>query len=353
MTHDLLSTQTFDVTPSGVVDETMRFSYDAIIDKKRRKPPSGVTQSEDKLLDQSGRRKLTSGTRDIRRNFAIAAWAIRKHLDFVSQFEFHSRTEDDGFNRDLEWLVRNVWARPNNCDAAGRHTFPKMIRLAEACRTVDGDMGMLKLSSGHLQGIEGDRWRNPNGRPSFEQDGGTRWIHGVKVNKAGRALAYGLHNRINGGTAFRFDRTIPGSRVCMHGFYDRFDQIRGVSPIAAAINPLRDVYEGFDYALAKAKVSQLFALAIYSQVDEPTGELTTGIDSDGDGEEDRYEVDLGGGPIKLELDPGDRAEFLESNQPSSEFQAFSEVIIGVALKALDIPFNFYRENFTNFCGSRS
>ena len=64
---------------------------------------------------------------------------------------------------------------------------------------------------------------------------------------------------------------------------------------------------------------------------ETTGELTIPADSDGDGEDDRYSVEFGRGPIKLEMEPGDRAEFLESNQPSSEFQAFSELIIGVAL----------------------
>jgi hypothetical protein len=32
----------------------------------------------------------------------IAAWAIRKHLDFVSTFSFHARTDDDDLNMLLE-----------------------------------------------------------------------------------------------------------------------------------------------------------------------------------------------------------------------------------------------------------
>ena len=51
-------------------------------------------------------------------------------------------------------------------------------------------------------------------------------------------------------------------------------------------------------------------------------------------------------------DPGDRAEFLESKSPSTEFQAFSQVMVSVALKALDIPYSFYAENFTNYSGAR-
>ena len=53
------------------------------------------------------------------------------------------------------------------------------------------------------------------------------------------------------------------------------------------------------------------------------------------------------------MEPGDRAEFLESRQPSSEFQDFTQLVVQVALKALDIPFSFYDEAHTNFFGSRA
>ena len=57
-----------------------------------------------------------------------------------------------------------------------------------------------------------------------------------------------------------------------HGFFDRFDQLRGISPLAPAVNTLRDCYEGYDYALAKMKVAQLFALAFYRQQADFEGE---------------------------------------------------------------------------------
>ena len=147
-----------------------------------------------------------------------------------------------------------------------------------------------------------------------------------------------------------------------YGFFERFagDQVRGISPLVSALNPLRDVYENFEYALMKAKVSQLFAMAFYRDGDESpayTSEDPHGAvgDDDGDGEAEPqgYRVDFGSGPQLLDLDPGDRAEFLESKQPSSEFQQFTELVIQVALKALDIPFSFYDESHTNFFGSRA
>ena len=50
-----------------------------------------------------------------------------------------------------------------------------------------------------------------------------------------------------------------------------------------------DVYEGMDYALAKMKVSQLFALAFFRDAEESMGDVTggdSGADLDEDGEDD-------------------------------------------------------------------
>lgn len=309
-----------------------RFGYDATVSGKRRVAPSGVLKSEDNELLESSRRSLTSASRDIVRNFAIAAWAVRKHLDFVSSFNFRSKTGDKALDRRIEELMA-WWARPANFDIAGRHPLARFIRIAEARRTLDGDVFLMKLASGHVQAIEGDRIRN-GFMPNANAGDTSKLIHGVKVNQAGRALAYALHNR--NFNSFVFDRMISASRVIQHGYFERFDQVRGISPIASAINTLRDTYEGIDYALAKAKVSQLFALALYR-----------------DGSQGMSGVDFTAGPQLLDMSPEDKAEFLESRTPSGEFQAFMQVTIGIALKALDIPYSFYDEAHTNFFGSRA
>jgi len=137
---------------------------------------------------------------------------------------------------------------------------------------------------------------------------------------------------------------IAARNVIHHGFFDRFDQVRGISPLAPAVNVFRDVYEAADYALAKAKVSQMFGLVFYRDALDSAGTL--------DSTSDPYEVDFGRGPVALDLEPGDKAEFLESKTPSSEFQSFAQLMISIALKSLDIPYSFFDESFTNFYGSR-
>lgn len=330
-------------------------TYDAVHAKNKRSAPTGILRSEDAELTDLDRKKLVSASRTLHRNFSLAAWMIRRHLDYVSTFTFQAKTGNDELDDSLERLVR-WWSFPANCDVTGRFSLAKIVRLAEMRRVVDGDMGLLKLSDGRLQPIEGDRIRTAiGGLP--EGWNVADFLHGVYTNKAGRPLNYCIckrgDTRAVGGypSQFTFERIVSARNLYHFGYFDRFDQVRGISPLACAVNTLRDTYEGFDYALAKMKVSQLFGLVFYREAAEevlPIVEDETEVEDGGN----RYKANPAKGPMVLDLDPGDRAEFLESKTPSTEFQAFSETMIGVALKSLDIPYSFYSENFTNYSGAR-
>lgn len=305
------------------------------------------------VLNDGGRKKLIATSQDVQRNFAIAAWAVRKHLDFVSSFSFQARTHTD-FDDELEAYMA-WWSDRQNCDVRRRHPFRRMIRLAEARKIVDGDFFFLKLAGdsvrGALQAIEADRVATPqSGPPGFKVD---EWTNGIKTYAGGATKEYAINKRDEYGN-LQFERIVPAASVFSHGCYDRFDQIRGVSPIAAALNTFQDCYEGFDYALAKLKVSQLFGLVFYRDAEAAFQNTVATMDSDGDGIADSgYEVDFGAGPVQLDLNPGDKAEFLESRSPATETVEFLRLMVHVSLKALDIPFSFFDESFTNFFGSRA
>ena len=326
--------------------------YDAVAAKNRRQAPTGILRSEDGENNPADRRKLLSAGRDVNRNFALAAWMIRRHLDYVSTFNFQAKTGNPDLDDSLERLMR-WWSNPYNCDVTSRFSLSKMIRLLEMRRVIDGDIFVIKLRDGTLQVIEGDRVRTPEGGGLPENLNQSQLTHGVRVDDNGMPLSYCVCSRSKAtdqgtiGGNFKFERMVSARNMYHFAYLDRFDQVRGVSPIAPAFNTLRDVYEGFDYALAKLKVSQLFGLVFYRDKDDAIGEVSTSGE-DGSG----YEVDLGRGPVQLDLDAGDRAEFLESKNPSTEFQSFTQSMIGVALKSLDIPYSFYAENFTNYSGAR-
>lgn len=339
-----------------------KFQYDAIVNKGRRQQPTGILQSEDSELRQEQRRLLISNARDVNRNFVIAGWMIRKDQDYVSTFDFQSKIGDKAKDKSVEEFVRK-WSKAQNCDVAGRHCFGQMIRMARGRVLCDGDVGIIKLRDGRLQACESDRIRTPD---ATTVSPGTDVLkefadvtHGVRTNKAGKALAYAVHNRGRSSdyapgnyTSFQFDRWIGAQNFYLYGNYDRFDQIRGISPMAASLNNLRDIYEGFEYALAKMKVTQLFGMVMTRSDTGSIAPTEVIDDSSGDPTQYKYKVDFGRGPAYLELDPGEDAKFLESGSPSTQFKEFSEVVIGVCLKALDIPQSFFSEDFTNYSGAR-
>jgi capsid protein len=311
--------------------------YIAAEPNQQRRDPGTRIQSSDALLDSQKRRRVIEGARELNRNFSVAAWAIRKHLDYVSTFTFQANTDDPVFNERLEALM-NWYNRPINCDIAGRHSLRRMVRLAEMRRVLDGDVFLVKLRDGRLQAIEGDRVRSPDNRvdPMYN------WVHGIKVGAGGSMNRVAVWSRSLDGQ-YAFERDISAGNVIQLAYFDSFDQVRGVSPLTSAIASFQDSLEVTDYARAKAKITQLFALAITREMADDDAELYG----------DEYKVDLGRGPVKLELDPGDKAEFLESRHPSTEFQAFLTLSLQAALKSLDIPWSFYDEAYTNFFGSRA
>lgn len=345
---------------SAVINRLMpsKFGYDALEPRGRRKAIAASIHREDYHTRGSKHRGLQANASDLARNLSLASWMVRRHLDYVSQFEFHGRSDDESLNEQIERLMSED-ARPSQADVAGRFGREKLFRLAEMRRVLDGDTVLIKLRDGRMQGIQADLIKDPETARRADQT--ENWINGVRVNDFGRPLAYAIHKR-TGYTGTSFVRSVNAPNLIHYGFFDRYaaDQVRGVSPLVSALNPLRDVYENFNYALAKAKVSQLFALAFYRDASDSAGyvqeDATRGRDDvDGDHVEEAqgYQVDFGSGPVQLDLEPGDRAEFLESKQPSSEFQSFTTMVIQVALKALDIPFSFYDESHTNFFGSRA
>lgn len=323
-----------------------KFGYDSAEDKSHRRRVSTVIQSEDNELPSAKRQKLIGQTHDIRRNFEVAAWAVRRHLDFVSTFRFRSTTAVPEWNRECERFVRDSWSTASGFDVAGRHSLRKAIRIGEALRAVAGDCGFLKVNDGRSQLVEGDRIRNPL---QFGRTDGGRWCHGVKLNDAGAALAYAVHKR--NGTGYVFERTVPSSRLYLHAHLDRYDQVRGISPLASAVNRLRDTYENIDYALAKSKVVNLFGLALYRKEEvEDDEDYEDEDDADPD---DEFKLEVGKGPFTLNLKKDERAEFLQANHPAAGFTDFTSVCISIALKALDIPYCFFDESHGNYSANKS
>ena len=351
----------FATTPSTnqslVIGSDSRAGYDAIKDRDRRRPPKKRVQLQDAMLLGRNREKAAATTQDLQRNFVVAAWAIRKHLDYVSTMTFAAKTDNDELDDQLEAWVAN-WSLRNNCDVTRRHSLRRIIRMAEARRTVDGDVAALKIGGngvdrGKLQMLEGYRIADPPDDKVKDLD---NWVNGVQLSNKGSASRYAVYKRdIKGKDTF--ERFVPSPNICFLAYYERFDQVRGVSPLMSGLNSFQDVYEATDLSLAKMKVAQLFGLVLYRDAAESSDQYGGPIateDANEDGVEDSgYEFDFGEGPQFMDLEPGDRAEFLEGSAATQESVDFMKFVLSIALKSLDLPDSFLNESETNFFGSRA
>jgi len=319
--------------------------YNATITKNGRMRPRTSIMSEDEVLNSANRKKLVATTRDQTRNIALVAWMFRKHLDYVSQFTFHPMTSDKNLNLQLERLWKN-YSIKSNCDIANRHSLSRITRLFESSKVIDGDCGLYMLSNGKLQGIEGSRISKPDSMGT-NKDVNRKDIteHGLILNKYGAVDKYCIVKIVNGRK--EFDRLLSADKILFDGYYTRFDQTRGISPLASAINTFQDLYESWEYQLIKAKLHAMFGIAIKSDSASSEGDgwdsidMVTGEAPTSSTVENGYEFEIKEGGMKLELEPGDSIDTIESKTPSAEFRDYTELMARIGMLSLDIPFSFY------------
>jgi capsid protein len=333
-------------------DNVIELGYDATKPSPRRSQIEVNSMSEDNVLDRQGRLALSSRGRDLLRNLSIAGFAIRRHLLHVAKFDFKcSIPGQPEYNALVKSFFYN-WSRRQHCDIAGRYSLRQMIRLIETHRIIDGDVAILKTESGQLQLIEGDRIANPPDLATTAATADYKWTQGVQIDCVGKAQNYAIHKRNQYGS-FEFESTIPAEDIILCGYQNRIDQIRGVSLIAPAVNQFQDVYEGIEYALAKAKVSQL--LGLITTVSDRNFNVKDPVAENENLANDRTRMvreKFGPGTLHLDLLPGDDAKLLAEGTPSNQFQDFVENVVRVALAALDIPYSFFDGSKTNYYGSR-
>lgn len=319
--------------------------YDAIEPAPTRRPIYVSGKSEDRELATHNRQRLISEARDQIRNFSLAGFALRKHLQFVSYYRFTADTPNREFNAALERRVER-WKRRDQCDAARRSNFDELITIIETHRALDGDVGVLRRSDNRLQIVEGDRIRNP--RPTLGAPVDPAWINGVKTNKQGRAIEYAIWGRNPGGT-FDFERTVSARDFDLLAYRFRRDQVRGVSLFAPAVKMISYLYDGLDYALAKLKLEQMVGLV--TKLDD--GGNLAGIEkTDGDQIDEQARERFGKDLLHVALKVGEDAAFMESKNPSENFQHFCENVLRMIFAALDLPYSFYDGSKTNFYGSK-
>lgn len=326
------------------------FGYNAIQNKGRRKAPKQRVQAEGKVLRRNDRTKLIATIKDLARNNSTVAWALRKHLDYISNFTFQAKTGDSSIDREIEKRWKQ-WSKKGNCDIAGRNSLQDMLRLFETGKIFDGDSGLYKVDGYKLQGIESDRIGKPKANIPEDLDMNTVSDEGLILNEWGAVLEYIINKRTDAG--LEYQATATPEKLIFDGYFQRFDQVRGISPLAAAVNTFLDIDECNEALLLKCKKHGMFGLAIMSDASDESGfneyDGETGDVPDADTDKYDFNMDMG---LKIELDQGDRIDMFESKTPSNEYQDYVNLMLRIALLAFDLPYTFFDSRQSSYSAQK-
>lgn len=372
------------------------FDYSAVSGKPRRTPPSRKLFAEHLILPESKRRILIATTQDAIRNFTLAGWMLRRHLDYVSRFRFQVNAPEgaESLAKLLERLF-NWHSQPRNFDVCGRLGREETFRLFEQEKMLSGDAGLLLCANGKVQRIESDLIARPAiGRPNSagRYDPLTDEAKNVPENGAilardgsGRVEKWCICNRGHDGRQIAFDHLESEQNLIFDGYWLRYSsQIRGISPFAAALDGLKDLAEGFEWNLIKAKIHSLFGIAVMrneiygattpEEVARGYGDavMRTPIALPQPGEamapadfadaassspaieareaaKNRLPDEISpDSPLMLDLGQSDRVDTIESHTPSAEFREYSELMIRLCLLALDIPYSSFDSRASSY-----
>lgn len=321
-----------------------RLKYRAVeSDDTTARPIFISPKSEDRELNPSERSKLITLARDIERNFSLAGYAIRKHLQSVAYYQFFCDSPDTAFNDRLTYLVKD-WM--DNCDITDRHAFDELIYIIERLRLVDGDVALLRTSENKIQIIEGDRIKDPQDNTLQE-----RWTHGVRTDEIGRALEYSVWDRTKSDNMV-YQTKIAADHIDLLGYFVRADQIRGISPLAPALRMFSMLEDALNLSLNKAKIEQSIGLvtrligdSTLAPSPQPLAEREKGIDL-------AARETFGKGILHLSLRDGEDASLLSSSNPSQNFLNFCEQVIRLVLASIDVPYSFYDGSAQTFFSGR-
>lgn len=348
--------------------ETSAFDYEAVQNTNRRKGiPHGQKPHQDVVLKRHQRKKGEALTNDVFDNIPLAGWMIRRHLDAVSSFYFDV-DKAAGDNRQVVMDILREHGKAKNFDAAKRHSREEAMRLFELNKVLDGDSLMVKITGksspryGSIQLIEGAQITRPNDLPSpwnaVSKDGTKRFSdQGLELDKYGGVKSFLVCKYTDLKRTLKFDRRVLARNAIYSGYFDRYQQTRGISPLLCAMNQFLDIKEGMEYILLKIKLHALFGYAITQDaVDSLDGLPSTAGDVEDEGAEDgaepvadvSREIDISNGPFGLNLIPGEDVKTIESETPPESVKDYTGLAIRCALLALDIPYTFFDGRSASF-----
>lgn len=222
-------------------------------------------------------------------------------------------------------------------DVSGKMTLWETQRVRTAAKFWDGEMFTVRLRSS--AGWPQYQLIRAHNCGSYDVPGDQGWVDGVQVGDAGRARAYRF--RLRGEDRYT---TIPAARVDHSYLLEESDQVRGVTPLAHAINNIHDVLDTL--GLEKDAIKELSRTArviktASGEDEDPAASHFTGDDDGSDATDDLgFPLERVFGAEIARLRIGEEMQSFSSDRPSPTFLGFIDYLGKDVTTGTGFPYEF-------------
>ena len=241
-----------------------------------------------------------------------------------------SQSADRAWAEEAEQAFRN-WSKIP--EVTGRLSWLDVQKQWNYGMDRDGDIGHIFTDSDfpQLQLIEAHRINNP-------KDAGEDWVDGVRVNKQGRPVAFGIGERNSDKI-----QIVPAPAFDLVGEPSRVSGTRHECAWAAGLNHVRDIKDitGFLKTAVKMESSIALVKKLRGGIDNLAAVsdfVTEGTVADGSSGVKVLEKIYGGNIPRLDVD--EEIQSLATDRPSQNVEKFLEFVIRDFASGNGLPFEF-------------
>ncbi|RME67496.1 MAG: phage portal protein [Verrucomicrobia bacterium] len=241
-------------------------------------------------------------------------------------------TADDEWNEHVwGWF----WEVAKIGDVSGRMTLWETQRMRTAAKFFDGEIFTLLTTS--RSGWPQYQLIRAHNCGDFDVDPADGWVDGVKVDAVNRPRAYRF--RLRGGDRYS---TVNASAIIHSYLLEEPDQVRGVTPLAAAINKLHDAMDALAFEMQAVKDLSRTARVITTESgeDEEPEKHFTSVEATGWEEGVSIKLEQLFGAEIARLKTGEKLESFGHDRPSPTFTGFLDYIGRDITTGTGFPYEF-------------
>lgn len=272
----------------------------------------------------------------------------------------------DAWAKDVE-LKFETWANePFECDAEGKHNLGQLAKSAMDSFFSHGEiLGLLpKVERPWSQTVT--KVKLVPAHKLSQRTNGVDMFQGVQMDGWNFPLAYEINLR----GKFEWETELPvmvpalygntGRKQVVHIFEGTAGQIRGITPLAAALKVLKQFDNLSDATLQASLLNAIFAATVTSQA--PTTDILQALQDDdeqgvGAGSMsdflgakgawyEKTKIDLGRHGKIAHLFPGEELKFNASTTPNDNYEAFAKFLLREVARCLGMTFETLTGDYT-------